>query len=127
LVELAKSPIAYLGSSLIAKRSTFRQEQKTYEAMLQGTLDAMRFFIKPENKPAVLKSIARVLRLPRVEDAESGYNGLLSSYSPDLKPKPEGVKKIYSILLRTNPKLQGLKPETIIDDSLIQKIHASGY
>jgi len=62
-----------------------------------------------------------------VEDAESGYNGLISTYSSDLKPKPEGVKKIYSILMRTNPKLQSLKPESIIDDSLIQKIHASGY
>ena len=127
LLDLAKAPIVYLGSSLIARRNTFRQEQKLYETMLLGTLDAMRFFIKPENKPAVLQSIARVLRLPRVEDAESGYNSLLSTYSPDLKPKPEGVKKIYSILMRTNPKLQSIKPESIIDDSLIQKISASGY
>ncbi len=51
----------------------------------------------------------------------------IDAYSNDLKPKPEGVKKIYSILMRTNPKLQSLKPESIIDDSLIQKIHASGY
>ena len=127
LLELSKAPIPYLGSSLIARRGTFRQEQKQYESMLLGTLDAMRFFVKPENKSAVLKSIARVLRLPRVEDAESGYNGLLATYSTDLKPKPEGVKKIYSILLRTNPKLQSLKPESIIDDALIQKIHAGGY
>jgi NitT/TauT family transport system substrate-binding protein len=127
LLDLAKAPIPYLGSSLIARRATFRQEQKLYESMLQGTLDAMRFFMKPENKAAVLKSMVRVLRLPRVEDAESGYNGLISTYSSDLKPKPEGVKKIYSILMRTNPKLQSLKPESIIDDSLIQKIHASGY
>lgn len=127
LLDLSKAPIPYLGSSLIAKRSTYRQEQKLYEAMLQGTLDAMRFFVKPENKAAVLKSIVRVLRLPRVEDAESGYQGLLATYSTDLKPKPEGVKKIYSILLRSNPKLQTIKPESIIDDSLIQKIHAGGY
>lgn len=127
LLDLAKAPIPYLGSSLIAKRGTYRQEHKTYEAMMKGTLDAMRFFIKPENKPAVLRSIARVLRLPRVEDAESGYQGLLATYSTDLRPKPEGVKKIYSILLRNNAKLQSIKPESIIDDSLIQKIHASGY
>jgi ABC-type nitrate/sulfonate/bicarbonate transport system substrate-binding protein len=127
LLDLAKAPIAYLGPSLIARRATLRQEQKLYEAMLQGTLDAMRFFMKPENKPAVLQSMARVLRLPRVEDAESGYNGLLATYSSDLKPKAEGVKKIYSILTRNNPKLQSIKPESIIDDTLIQKIHASGY
>lgn len=127
LLDLAKAPITYLGSSLIARRSTFRQEQKLYENMMKGTLDAMRFFVKPENKQAVMRSIARVLRLPRVEDAESGYNGLVATYSTDLKPKHEGVKKIHTILSRTNPKLKDFKPETIIDDSLIQKIHAGGY
>jgi NitT/TauT family transport system substrate-binding protein len=127
LLDLARAPISYLGASLIARKITLRQDAKVYEAMLQGTLDAMRFLMKPENKPAVLQSIARVLRLPRVEDAESGYNGLMATYSSDLKPKPEGVKKIYSILSRTNPKLLSLKPESIIDDALIQKILGSGY
>ena len=87
----------------------------------------MRFFVKPENKPAVLQSIARVLRLPRMEDAETGYNAMLAAYNADLRPKPEGVQKIYSILARTNPKLQNFKPETIVDDALIQKILAAGY
>jgi hypothetical protein len=52
---------------------------------------------------------------------------MVAAYNIDLRLKPEGVQKIYSILARTNPKLQAFKPETIIDDSLIQKIHASGY
>ena len=127
LLEMARAPIVYLGASLVVRRSAVRSDPKLYESMLKGTLDAMRFFMKPENKPAVLKSIARVLRLPRSEDAENGYNAMVAAYNIDLKPKPEGVKKIYSILARTNPKLQSFKPETIIDDSLIQKIQASGY
>ena len=127
LLEMARAPIVYLGASLVVRRSSVRQEPKLYESMLKGTLDAMRFFMKPENKPAVLKSITRVLRLQRLEDAENGYNAMVAAYNIDLKVKPEGVKKIHSILARTNPKLQTFKPETIIDDSLIQKIHASGY
>jgi len=127
LLEMARAPIVYLGASLVVRRSAVRSDPKLYESMLKGTLDAMRFFMKPENKPAVLKSIGRVLRLPRSEDAENGYNAMVAAYNIDLKPKPEGVKKIYSILARTNPKLQSFKPETIIDDSLIQKIQAGGY
>ncbi len=127
LLEMARAPIVYLGASLVIRKSAVRSEPRLYESMLKGTLDAMRFFMKPENKPAVLKSIARVLRLPRSEDAENGYNAMVAAYNIDLRPKPEGVKKIYSILARTNPKLQSFKPETIIDDSLIQKIQASGY
>ena len=127
LLEMSRAPIVYLGASLVARKSALRADPRLYESMLKGTIDAMRFFMKPENKPAVLQSIARVLRLPRLEDAETGYNAMLSAYNIDLKPKPEGVQKIHSILARTNPKLQAFKPETIIDDSLIQKILASGY
>jgi NitT/TauT family transport system substrate-binding protein len=127
LLEMARAPIVYLGASLVVRKSAVRSEPRLYESLLKGTLDAMRFFMKPENKPAVLKSIARVLRLPRSEDAENGYNAMVAAYNIDLRPKPEGVRKIYSILARTNPKLQSFKPETIVDDSLIQKIQAGGY
>ena len=127
LLDLGRAPISYMGASLVARKSAVRQDPKVYESVLKGTIDAMRFFMKPENKPAVLQSIARVLRLPRLEDAENGYNAMLSVYNSDMRPKPEGVKKIYSILARTNPKLQSFKPESIIDDGLIQKIQASGY
>jgi NitT/TauT family transport system substrate-binding protein len=127
LLEMARAPIVYLGASLVVRRSAVRQDPKPYEAMLKGTLDAIRFFMKPENKSASMKSIARVLRLQHLEDAENGYNAMVAAYNTDLKVKPEGVKKIHAILARTNPKLQAFKAETIIDDSLIQKIHASGY
>lgn len=127
LLDLSHAPISYLGASLVVRKSLVRQDPKVYEALLKGTLDAMRFFLKPENKQAVMQSIARVLRLPRLEDAENGYNAMLAVYNPDLRLKGEGVQKIYSILSRTNPKLHGLKPESILEDSVIQKIHASGY
>lgn len=127
LLDLSRAPISYVGASLVVRKSSVRQNPKTYDALLKGTLDAMRFFLKSENKQAVMQSIARVLRLPRLEDAENGYNAMLAVYNPDLRLKAEGVQKIYSILSRTNPKLHGLKPESILEDSVIQKIHASGY
>ena len=127
LLDLARAPIPYVGSSLVVKRSAARQEAKIYEAMLKGTIDSMRFFLKPENKPVIMRTIATRLRLSRVEDAEPGYSAMASAYSSDLRPKPEGLKKIYAILMRTNPKLLTLKPESILDDGLIQKIQSSGY
>jgi ABC-type nitrate/sulfonate/bicarbonate transport system substrate-binding protein len=127
LLDLARAPISYLGTSLVARKSAVRQEPKLYDSMLKGTIDAMRFFMKPENKSAVMQTMARVLRLPRVDDAENGYSALVSVYTNDMRPKVEGVKKIHSILARTNPKLQKLKSEEIIDDSAIRKIIESGY
>ena len=52
---------------------------------------------------------------------------MVAAYSSDLRAKPEGLHKIYSILSRTNPKLSTLKPETILDSSFIQRIQSSRY
>ena len=51
LLDLAPAPISYLGTSLVARKSGVRQEPKLYESMLKGTIDAMRFFMKPEINP----------------------------------------------------------------------------
>jgi hypothetical protein len=127
LVDLSRAPIPYVGSSLVVRKGVAHQDAKTYEAILKGTIDSLRFFQKPENKPVILKTMAKYLRLNRLEDAETGYNAMLAAYSSDLKPKPEGLQKIYSILSRTNPKLTTLKPESILDTTFIQRIQSSGY
>jgi NitT/TauT family transport system substrate-binding protein len=127
LLDLSRAPIPYVGSSLVVRKAAAHQEPKIYDALLKGTIDALRFFQKPENKPLVLKTMAKHLRLNRVEEAETGYNAMVAAYSSDLRPKPEGLQKIYFILSRTNPKLSTLKPETILDSTFIQRIQSSGY
>src|SRR5215472_14674625 len=125
IVDLSRAPIPYVGSSLVVRKTAAHQDAKTYEALLKATIDSLRFFQKPENKPVILRVMARHLRLNRVEDAETGYTAMLAAYSNDLRPKPEGLQKIYSILARTNLKLLTLKPETILDTTLIQRIQSS--
>jgi NitT/TauT family transport system substrate-binding protein len=127
LVDLSRAPIPYVGSSLVVRKNVAHHDARTYDELLKGTIDALRFFQKAENKPAVLKIMAKHLRLNRVEDAETGYNAMVAAYSNDLRPKPEGLQKIYTLLSRTNPKLATLKPETILDPTFIQRIQSSGY
>ncbi len=127
LVDLGKAPISYLGTSLVARRAAARQEPKGVEAIIKGTLDSVRFVLKPENRAVVVKTLMRRLRLGRVEEAESGYDALQATYSTDLRPNPEGVKKIHRILSRANPNLAKIKPEEVIDDSIVRRIRESGY
>jgi hypothetical protein len=84
LVDLSRAPIPYVGSSLVVRKNVAHQDARTYEALL----DSLRFFQKPENKPVALKTMAKYLRLNRVEDAEIGYNAMVAAYSSDLRPKP---------------------------------------
>jgi ABC-type nitrate/sulfonate/bicarbonate transport system substrate-binding protein len=127
LVDLGRAPISYLGTSLVTRRGSIRQDAKGVEALIKGTLDGVRFVLKADNRPVVVKTLMRRLRLSRVEDAESGYDSLQATYSPDLRPNAEGVRKIHKILSKANPNLVKIKPEEIIDDSIVRRIRESGY
>ena len=127
LVDLGRAPISYLGTSLVTRKATTRQDPKAVEGIIKGTLDSVRFVLKPENRSVVVKTLMRRLRLSRVEDAESGYDSLQTTYVADLRPNAEGVNKIHKILSKANPKLQKIKPAEIIDDAMIKRIHESGY
>jgi ABC-type nitrate/sulfonate/bicarbonate transport system substrate-binding protein len=127
LVDVGRAPIPYMGSSLVTRRQFVRQDPKAIEGIIKGTLDAVRFVAKPENKTAVTQTIMRHLRLSRPEEGETSYQTIQNLYSNDLVPRAAGVKKIHQILSRANPNLRKMNPEDIIDDSLITKIHASKY
>ncbi len=127
LVDLGRAPIPYLGSSLVTRRQFVRQDPKAIEGIIKGTLDAVRFVMKPENKTVVTQTIMRHLRLSRREEAEVSYHAIQNVYSKDLVPKAAGVRKIHQILSKANPNLRKMNPEEIVEDSLIQRIHTSGY
>ena len=42
-------------------------------------------------------------------------------------PTVEGMKRLHGLLLTINPKLADVKAETLIDDSFIHRLEASGF
>jgi hypothetical protein len=82
---------------------------------------------KAGKQAAVLRTMAKDLRLNRFEDAETATTQWSRLTAAIFRRKPESLQKIYSCLSRTNPKLATLKPETILDSTFIQRIQSSGY
>ena len=109
------------------RRQFVRQDPKAIEGIIKGTLDVVRFIAKPENKAVVTRTIMSHLRLSRPEEAEASYQVIQNLYSNDLVPRAASVKKIHQILSKANPNLRKMNPEEVIDDSLILRIHTSGY
>ncbi len=126
-VDLGRAPISYLGPSLTTRRQFVRQDPKTIEGIIKGTLDAVRYVKNPENKSGVIQTIMRHPRLSRAEEAEVSYHAIQHLYSNDLVPKAAGVKKIHQILAKANPNLRKMNPKEIVEDSLIRSVLASGY
>jgi ABC-type nitrate/sulfonate/bicarbonate transport system substrate-binding protein len=96
------------------------------ENVLRGVLDSLHFIEKPENKPAVLKSLMKGLRLQKVEQAMEGYDTLADIYDRKIYPRADGVRNVIRLLGQTNEKIRKLKAEELVDDRFVRKLEKEG-
>ena len=73
-----------------------------------------------------MRSLAKDLRLSRVEDAESGYDQMRTLYDKKIYPNAEGLKNVVRLLAGTSEQLRKLKVESIVDDRVVRKLEKEG-
>jgi len=81
--------------------------------VLRGLLDGVAFVRNPENKPQVVKSLAKGLRLERLDDAEEGYQSIVGIYEKKSIPVCETssvssaltTKKVFKKTSNNGPRL----------------------
>ena len=66
--------IPFQDSGLFTRKSFLAQHPESVESVLRALVDAITFIQEPDNKTAVLKSLAQWLRLPKPDDASEGYD-----------------------------------------------------
>jgi ABC-type nitrate/sulfonate/bicarbonate transport system substrate-binding protein len=126
LADLEKLPIPYQGSGIISRRSVMASSPATVENVLRGLLDGVAFIRNPENKPQVVKSLAKGLRLKRVEDAEEGYQSIVGIYENKIYSSVDGIRNVIRLLGTTNEKVRRLKAEELVDHSVVKKLEREG-
>jgi hypothetical protein len=83
---------------------------------------AITFIQEPGNKSAVLRSLAKWLRLQRPEDAEAGYETIRSGYNRRLGATKEGLRNALRILSKVDAKFSRLKVEDLVDERITRKL-----
>ena len=96
------------------------------ENVLRALLDSLAFIRNPENKTSVLRSLAKGLRLQRVEDAEEGYQSVVGIYERKISPSVDGIRNAIRLLGVRNEKIRGLKAEELVDDGVVRKLEKEG-
>jgi ABC-type nitrate/sulfonate/bicarbonate transport system substrate-binding protein len=96
------------------------------EKVIRGLVDSLAFVAQPENKPAVLKSLTKGLRLQRAEQAVDGYESLPVFYERRVFPRVNGVRNVIRLLGLTNEKIAKLKAEDLVDDRFVRKLEKEG-
>jgi NitT/TauT family transport system substrate-binding protein len=120
LADLAKLPVPYQNTGVIARRSFINAAPEIVERFLAALTESVAFALDPANKAAVMKSLAKGLRLPRTEDALEGYEGMLTLYQRRLNPTTEGIRNAIQVIGATNEKIRALKAEDLVDDRFVK-------
>ena len=127
LVDMGQAPIAYQGLALATQRSYLRQSPQIIDSIMRGVVESVAFIQTPSRKEAVLKSIAENLRLKNALDAESGYQVLQWLYSFDINPTLKGIQNMHRLLALTNPKMNSVRSESVIDEAPVQRLEKSAF
>ena len=126
LADLAKLPIPYQNTGVIARRSFVNASPDIVERFLRGLSDGVVFALDPANKPAVMRSLAKGLRLSRTQDVLEGYEGMLTLYQRQIYPTTEGIRNAIRVMGTTTEKIRALKAENLVDDRFVKKLEHEG-
>src|SRR5215831_783840 len=126
LADLLKLGIPFQGLGIMARRSFVDRSPETVERYLTAMIETIKFINTPENKPAVIKSLMRTLRLSKTEDAEAGYDMMKVLYDRRIYANVDGLRNVIRILGRSNEQIRKLKAEDIIDERIARKLEKEG-
>jgi NitT/TauT family transport system substrate-binding protein len=126
LADLSRLPIPFQSTGVLTTRRFMNSSPEVVENVLRGIIDSLAFIAQPENKPAVLKSLMKGLRLKSVEQATDGYDTLGQIYERKIYPRVDGVRNVIRLLGMSNEKIRKLKAEELVDDRFVRKLEKEG-
>lgn len=126
LADLAKMGIPFQGLGIMARRSFVDRSPEIAEKAVRASLETINFINSPDNKPAVVRSLARGLRLQKMEDAEAGYEMMKTLYDRRIYPNNEGLRNVLRLLGKTNENIRRVRVEDIVDDRIVRKLEREG-
>jgi len=127
LAELSKANIPFSSQGLVTRGATLRDQREMIEGVLKGLLESIAFCLSPTNKPAVIATIMKRLKLNDAASAEEGYRDVINGVERKPFPVVDGLRNIQRLMKLRNPAIEKFKVEEMIDDRIVRQLDASGF
>jgi len=126
LADLNKANLPILSSGFVMREPSIQKNPQLAENLMKAVIEGAAFSLSLAQKPNTIKFLQKYLRVTE-KDAEEGYRDLV--IGTDKKPyaAPAGVTNVVRLMKRTNPRVENVKPETLIDDRILKKLDQSGF
>jgi NitT/TauT family transport system substrate-binding protein len=126
LAELDKAKLPILSSSIVAREPYIQKNPQIVENVMRAIIEGAASCLSPREKPNTLKILQKYLRVSE-KDAEEGYKDMVTGLDRKPYANPAGVTNVVRLMKRTNPKVESVKAENLIDDRILKKLDQSGF
>ena len=126
LADLNKFNLPILSSGFVMREPNIQKDPQLAENLLKAVIEGAAASLSLQQKPSTLKILQKYLKVSE-KDAEEGYRDLV--LGTDKKPyaNPAGVTNVVRLMKRSNPKVEKVRAEQLIDDRILKKIDQSGF
>jgi len=126
LVNLRGSDVVMPQTLCVTTRRTIASKPQLVEAYVRTFVEAIGYVVEPGNKQDVVRILAKNLRLS-LADAQEAYESVVGSIERVPHASLQGMRNLHGVMTIINPKLAGVRAETLIDSSFIKKLESSGF
>ena len=126
LADLNKFNLPILSSGFVMREPNIQKDPQLAENLLKAVIEGAAFSLSLQQKPSTLKILQKYLKVSE-KDAEEGYRDLV--LGTDQKPyaNPAGITNVVRLMKRSNPKVEKVRADQLIDDRILKKIDQSGF
>ncbi|MGZ8496123.1 MAG: ABC transporter substrate-binding protein, partial [Candidatus Binatia bacterium] len=124
--EYAELKHLYTSQAIVVQGKLLQQRPDMLENLLKDQVEAIAFSLAPKNKPTVIKTFMRRLRIDAVT-AEEGYADLHRAVDRKPYASVEGMRNVQRLMALRNPKVGEVKIDNIVDNRIIKKLDDSGF
>jgi NitT/TauT family transport system substrate-binding protein len=126
LAEYSELKQPLVSQSTIVPHAFLRQYPDIAEGYLKSEIEGIAFAVAPKNKPVVIKTLMRRLRVDAAA-AEEGYADMLRGVDRKPLASIEGMRNLQRLLKPRNPKIGEVKVEDVVDNRIIRKLDESDF
>jgi NitT/TauT family transport system substrate-binding protein len=127
LAEFHRVNIPVMSGAVVVTRGYLQQNTVEVVSVLKALLEGLACVLSTQNKPIVLKTIMKRLKISDPAAAEEGYRELLRSLDRKPYPSMEGLRNQQRLMKSHNPRIADVKVQGIIDSRFMKELDESGF
>ncbi|HEY1372200.1 MAG TPA: ABC transporter substrate-binding protein [Candidatus Binatia bacterium] len=118
--------VPFVNNALVSTRRFVKENPRAAEAVVRSLVEGNAFMLNPANKARVMSILAKNLRLDP-KDADKTYDDLIAKVERRPYPNMDAVKATIQVMGSRNPRIAQLKPDDLVDLSILQRLEKSGF